>query len=164
MPYEWQERDGERLLRVWPHRSLPRRGFVWFIGATAGLLTLPLLAVLGSSVLWGLLPFMLAAIAGIWWALQHSYRSGRTLEQLSIASDRITLTRSDPGRPDREWSANPYWIRAEIRPGPVEKYLVLTGDHELGRTIELGAFLTPEERTQLEGEVNRALAASRRQD
>ena len=38
MPYEWlPPRDGETRLHLWPYRSLPRRGFVWFIGGTAAL-------------------------------------------------------------------------------------------------------------------------------
>ena len=48
MPYRWTDHDAapERSgavsheLVAWPHRSLPRSGFVWFIAATAGLLAL----------------------------------------------------------------------------------------------------------------------------
>lgn len=150
-----------RVLHVWPHRSLPRKGFVWFIGTTAVLLSFPLMAVLGSAVLWGLLPFMAAAIAGLWWAISHSYRSGTSLERLTLERDRITVTRRDPGRAERNWQANPYWIRATLRPGPVESYLVLTGDHDSGREVEIGAFLTAEERRRLSVELNDALAAIR---
>lgn len=161
MPYEWQQEDDRQTMRAWPYRSLSRRGFVWFIGMTASLLALPLLAVLGSAVLWALLPFLLGAIAAIWWAIEGSYRSGRTEERLSIAPDRITLIRRDPGKQARHWSANSYWIRAVIRPGPVEKYLVLVGDHESGREIECGAFLTPDERVALAHEINEAIRSAR---
>ncbi|SDD19490.1 Uncharacterized membrane protein [Paracoccus isoporae] len=163
MPYQWQQQDGRHVLHLWPHRSLPRKGFVWFIGVTSVLLSFPLIAVLGSAVLWGLLPFMLAAIAGIWWAIGHSYRSGTTRECLTLTAGRIMLIRSDPGRADRTWSARPYWIRATLRPGPVDSYLVLTGDHESGREVELGAFLTAEERRKLSVEMNDALAEMRSQ-
>ncbi|MBA4490334.1 DUF2244 domain-containing protein [Paracoccus sp. S1E-3] len=158
MPYSWHQESGALRLRAWPYRSLPRKGFVWFIAITAALLAVPLLGLLGTMLLWPLLPFLLAALAGIWWAIERSYRSGRTQEVLELSPDRLRLTRSDPGRADRVWDANPYWIRAIIRPGPVEQYLVLTGDHESGREIELGAFLSPEERESLAPELNRALA------
>ena len=158
MPYEWQDRDGTRVLRAWPYRSLPRKGFVWFIGVTAGLSALPLLALLGNAILWGLLPFMLLTLGGVWWAISRSYRSGTTLEVLELSPARLRLTRHDPGRTDRVWQANPYWIRAILRPGPVESYLVLVGDLESGREVELGAFLAPEEREALHREVNRAIA------
>ena len=36
MPYHWSEQqDGTVRLRLWPYRSLPKSGFVAFIGATA---------------------------------------------------------------------------------------------------------------------------------
>ena len=54
MPYEWlPPDDNEYRLHAWPHRSLTQRGFVWFLGTTAALIALPLLAILGSPVLWG---------------------------------------------------------------------------------------------------------------
>ena len=65
MPYEWLPPDGAtQRLHLWPHRSLNQRGFVWFIGLTAALIALPLFGVIGSPVVWALLPFLLAAIWG----------------------------------------------------------------------------------------------------
>lgn len=164
MPYRWTETapdaSGAVLQRLilWPHRSLPRKGFVWFIGTTAMLLAMPVLAVLGTQVLWGLLPFMLIAIGGVWFAIQHSYRTGQTREELLLDRDRLQVRRSDPGRPVREWQTNSYWVRASIRKGPVENYLTLTDGQ---REIELGAFLTPEERWALRDELTRAIGRSR---
>ena len=45
-----------------PYKSLTPEGFVWFIGATAALISAPLLSILGTSVFWGLLPFLVVAI------------------------------------------------------------------------------------------------------
>lgn len=68
MPYQWnQTRNGEDEvceLRLWPHRSLPRRGFALFIVITCGMLTLPLYPLIGTVTLWGLLPFLLLAVWG----------------------------------------------------------------------------------------------------
>ena len=67
--------------------------------------------------------------------------------------------RSDPGRADRIWQANPYWVRVALRPnGPVEDYLVLTDGR---REVELGAFLSPEERVALKDDLERRLGALR---
>src|SRR5690554_7199142 len=110
MPYEWVRQldeapeqsgafsDGQRgepvaVLRLWPHRSLPRTGFVTFIALTAGLLALPLIALLGSPVLWGLLPFVVTTVAGVWIALQRSYRDGEVLEELALWPDHMRVTR-----------------------------------------------------------------------
>ncbi|MGJ8612016.1 MAG: DUF2244 domain-containing protein, partial [Octadecabacter sp.] len=99
MPYEWISHptatDGDdpvAELHLWPYRSLLRRDFVVFISGTLTLIVLPLLATLGSPVLWGLLPFFAIAVAGIWYALHRSYKDGELLEELRIWPDRMTLT------------------------------------------------------------------------
>ncbi len=162
MPYQWHDTAPDHSgavfrLEIWPHRSLPRTGFVWVIGLTAGALALPLLAVLGTGVLWGLLPFAALAVWALWQAISRSYL--RPHEVMVLARDRLELVRSDPGRPDRTWRTNPYWVRVALRRnGPVEDYLVLTDGQ---REVELGAFLSPEERVALHGELDRKLTGLR---
>ena len=137
---------------------MPRTGFVWFIGLTAALFLFPLLAVIGTAVLWGLLPFVLIVIVGVWYALERTYRSGQVLESMRLSQDRLYLRRHDPGCEDRTWDANPYWVRPILRGGPVQDYLTLTDG---GREVELGVFLTPEERRALRDELLTRLAALR---
>lgn len=175
MPYEWvigpemraaPERSGAASLsapppgaelHLWPHRSLPRGGFVLFIAATAGLLMVPLLAVLGTPALWAVLPFVLAVTFAIWMALERSYRSGEIVEILRIWPERAELRRRCPRRADLVWQANPYWVTVSRHPdaGPVPDYLTLRG---AGREVEIGAFLSEEERRALEPELRRAFA------
>ena len=161
MPYHWTPatRDTPECLTLWPYRSLPRRGFVWFIGGTAALLALPLLAVLGSPILWALLPFLLGAVAAIWFALEKSYRDGGIVETLTLTGDLVSLTRSGP-KGQQSWQANTHWVQVSLYPtdGPVPDYLTLRG---AGREVELGAFLTPEERKTLASELRQRLRAAR---
>jgi uncharacterized membrane protein len=155
MPYHWSEsEDGTVRLRAWPYRSLPKTGFVAFIGTTAALLSLPLLAVLGSPVLWALLPFLMATVWAIWFALARSYRSGALIEELTLTPDLITLSHRAPGQPTRDWQANPYWVTPQLSAQPVPDYLTLTGGP---RVVELGAFLTPAERRTLCADLNTRL-------
>lgn len=159
MPYEWHDAGPtERRLMIWPHRSLPATGFVWVIGLTAVGLALPVLAVVGNAVLWGLLPFALIVGAGLWVAIRVNNRDGQMHELVELTPDRITVTRHDPGRADRQWQGNPYWTRLALHSKPVEDYLTLTDG---GREIELGAFLAPEERRALRDELTGALRALR---
>jgi uncharacterized membrane protein len=152
MPYQWTPGTDTETPRwhllLWPHRSLPRKGFVTFIAVTAGMSALPLLAVLGSPALWGLLPFLGGTLWLTWYFIQRSYADGALTEELSIWPDRITLTRRNPRGPDQNWQANPHWVRVALHPtgGRVENYITLTGG---GREVELGAFLAPEERLEL---------------
>lgn len=157
MPYEWLPSDQTtQRLHLWPYRSLPRRGMVWFLGATAVAIGLPLLGLIGSPVLWGLLPFLLATIAAIWWALEKSFRDAEIVEDLEITPDLMRLTRHGPKGKRQDWQANPYWVRLTLHAtgGPVPQYLTLKGD---GREVELGAFLTEAERKVLAAELTERL-------
>jgi uncharacterized membrane protein len=160
MPYEWSTpprgADPDISLSLWPHRSLPRRGFAAFVLGTFTLITIPLYPLLGTVVLWGLLPFMLAAVGGIWWALEHSYRSARLTEELVISPDEVHLTRTNPRGDVQEWDCNRYWARVQMHPkgGPVEHYITLKGSD---REVEIGAFLSEDERKALYGELSDAL-------
>ena len=157
MPYEWlTPTHTETRLHLWPYRSLPKRGLVWFIGGTAALLLLPLLAVLGSPVLWGVLPFLVLAVGGVWVALNHSYRTAEVIEDLSLTDQEIALVRHGPRGARKSWAANPYWVRVTLHKtgGPVPNYLTLTGG---GREVEIGAFLSEDERIALHPELQSAL-------
>ncbi len=165
MPYEWIIPDPApdaptSELHLWPYRSLTNQGFVTFISITAACISAPLIGLLGTPVLWALLPFLVAAIAAVWWALRHTHKQGETLEQLRLWDDRITLTRHNPKGPPLDWEANPHWIRVtdHMKEGPVPHYLTLQGGP---RHVEIGAFLSQEERVTLRGELMDRLAGLR---
>lgn len=144
------------VLRLWPHNTLAPRGFVLVIGLSGLALSLPLLAVLGRSALWGLLPFAGLALWGLWYALQRNWRDRQILEEMRLTRQEVHLRRTDPSGRAQDWRADPHWIALHLAPtgGPVTQYLTLTGG---GREVELGAFLTPEERVALHGELSDAL-------
>lgn len=158
MPYVLTRDDNpiRAHLRLWPHNALNPRGFAMVIGMTAATLAMPLIAVLGSKVLWGLLPFAAAALWGLWFALDRNWRDRRILEEMHLTRARVTLTRTNPRGPEQCWEADPHWIALRLIPrgGPVENYLTLTGG---GRAVELGAFLMPVERLRLHDDLAEVL-------
>mgnify|MGYP003562639901 CR=1 FL=1 len=161
MPYEWlPSHNDEHRLHLWPHRSLTRHGFVWFLGVTAALIALRLLVVLGKPVVWALLPFLVAAVGALWFALRKNGRDREILEDLTVSPARVSLVRHGPGGKRHDWEANPHWLRVTLHEtgGPVPNYLTLKGK---GREVELGAFLSEEERIALSNELRRTLAALR---
>ena len=155
MPYQWlpPSPQGDQDLRLWPHRSLTRRGFVGFIAVTAVLISVPLIGLIGQPVLWGLLPFLLATIAGIWIALRKSERDREIIEVLTLTETSASLTRSGPKRQIQTWEANRYWVQPILHAssGPVPQYLTLRGGP---REVELGAFLTEDERQRLHADLS----------
>ena len=162
MPYRWSETrapDGGPAWRLtlWPNRSLSPEGFAGFVAITFLLLLLPLFAVLGSPILWGLLPFLMGTLALTWVLIRRNCADGRLREDLTLTRDQIALVRHNPRGPDQSWQANPYWVRLDLHPegGPVENYITLTGG---GRRVEIGAFLSPDERGTLYDELTDRLA------
>ena len=112
------------------------------------MLALPLIALLGSPVVWILLVFFIAALVGVWRAIMvnHSQRQ-RMEETLTLDEDRVHLRHVPKSGDVLEWEANPYWVNVKMtKKGKVENYLTLKGG---GREVELGAFLSPEERKGL---------------
>ena len=160
MPYEWSSeppiRQPDWSLSLWPYRSLLRQDFVLFIGATAALVALPLVTVLGTAILWGLLPFFALMLGGLWYALHVSYRRGEVLEELTVSDETARLIRHNPKGPPQDWQANRHWVSVHLHPrgGPVENYITLRGGD---REVEIGAFLDPAERLALYGDLKRAL-------
>ncbi len=145
-------------LRLTPYKSLTPEGFVWFIAVTAAMISVPLFSILGTSVFWGLLPFIVVAVWGIWIALRRSWRDMDLQETVTIWDDLIRIERTEPKRAPRDWEANPYWVRLTLhaKGGPVQNYLTLQGGP---REVELGRFLTPLERVELKSLLDRNLRA-----
>lgn len=161
MPYQWLPPQGDtRRLHLWPYRSLPRQGFVIFIAATALLIALPLATVIGSPVLWALLPFLVLTVAAIWIALMRSYKDGQILEDLTLSPAGMHLSRRGPREMRADWQANPYWVRVHLhrQGGPVPNYITLRGGP---REVEIGAFLSEDERLTLARELTEAIAQMR---
>ncbi|TDT74757.1 putative membrane protein [Litoreibacter halocynthiae] len=139
---------------LWPHRSLPRGGFVFFIAITCFMLSIPLLPLIGTAAIWVLLPFLVLTVTLLWVFIMRSYRSGQLVEELSLWPDHITLVRREPDGRRQDWSTNPYWVEVISHDKPVAAYLTLRGGP---REVELGAFLTPEERLELKEELEEKL-------
>lgn len=156
MPYAWTENPSlqdEAELRLWPHNSLPPKGFAAFILATFLLISMPLFGLLGTVLLWGLLPFGMLALAGLWYALRRNEADREILETLTFGPDNMHLIRQNPRGAAQEWQCNPYWAKLTMHPkdGPVPHYITLSG---AGREVEIGAFLSEDERKALYSELS----------
>lgn len=141
---------------LWPHRSLGREGFRWLMIGSAAALALPILALSGTPAALALAPWAGAALIALWGFMKLSYASGRLTEELRLWPDAIAVERREPWGKVRRWAANPYWVEIDLADTrAVSRYLTLRG---AGRKIELGAFLTPEEREALAAELRARIA------
>ncbi|WP_316012896.1 DUF2244 domain-containing protein [Roseobacter sp. HKCCA0434] len=146
-------------LTLWPHQSLTEDGFdtmSWIIGF--GLL-FPIIPFITTPVAWGLLPFVGGAFFLFRHMIRRNQRARSMHEELTVWPDLIRVERHEPDGSVRDWQANPHWVEVSLHDDArIEHYLTLRG---AGREIELGAFLTPEERVALCADLRRALARAR---
>ncbi|MFV1497254.1 DUF2244 domain-containing protein [Phaeobacter sp. JH20_02] len=158
MPYQWitARTDSNQELHLWPHQSLPPEGYVRFLGVLAALITIPMIPLLGSAALWGVLPFVTATLFAVKWALDRSRRDRHVLEVLTLDSTDAHLERINPTGQRQNWRCNRYWTQVELHAddGPVPNYVTLRGS---GREVEIGAFLSEEERKALYEDLKTAL-------
>lgn len=158
MPYEWTTAPEAMAqeMRLWPHQSLPAKGFAAFILATFTLILIPTITLLGTVLLWGLLPFVLGAVAAMYFALQYNHKSRLIEEVLTLDADTAHLTHTTHRGEVKEWHCNRYWAQVlkYEREGPVPQYVTLRGE---GREVEIGSFLSEEERVALFDDLSRRL-------
>lgn len=158
MPYEWTTPPDAQTqrMRLWPHQSLPARGFAAFVGATFVMILIPTLSMLGTVLLWGLLPFVLMAVGGIYFALQANHKTRLIEEVLTLTDDTAHLIHTTHKGEVKEWRDNRYWTKLSKYDdaGPVPHYVTLRGH---GREVEIGAFLSEDERIALYDDLTRVL-------
>ncbi|MEL6235233.1 MAG: DUF2244 domain-containing protein [Pseudomonadota bacterium] len=140
---------------LWPHRSLTETGLRWLIIGSCAAYAIPILAFFGTTAM-----LVLAALAAfhvwlLWFFIRRNTRALSLSETLRLWPDLITVERRDPRGRVRHWQANPYWVRLTLHKNArPENYLTLKGG---GREIELGAFLSPDERVTLKEEIEREI-------
>ena len=104
MPYTWQNTTQGKRLTLRPHRSLPIRGFAAVFLTAFIFAMLPLFGLIGTLLLWGMLPFVLVTLGGLYFAFMHTYRTGDAEEELTIGPDetRLSVTDRGEGIPEQE--------------------------------------------------------------
>ena len=67
------------------------------------------------------------------------------------------MVHKEKNKEKKTWEGNPYWTRVDvdIHNAKLKNYLTLAGK---GKYIELGAFLSPDERIELRDKIQNALA------
>ena len=92
--------------------------------------------------------------------LGKSFQSGQLYEEIKISAEKIEITHKEKNKNKLTWEGNPFWttVKIEDKSDRVENYLTI---REKGRCIELGAFLSPNERIDLKNEIQNALAKAK---
>ena len=147
-------------MRLAPNRSLDSNGTkIVFLLIACGFL-LPIIPFIGSPIgttltIFSGLTFYLFLIM-----LQRNFQQGNTFEEIFISKSKIVVVHQEKNKKQKTWEGNPYWTKVtlDINNPKLKNYLTLAGK---GRHIELGAFLSPDERIQLRDKIQNALAKAK---
>jgi uncharacterized membrane protein len=146
----------EAVLR--PHRSLAPRGFVALMllvalvsfGTGVGFMAMGAWPVTGFFLLDGLL---------LYGALRLNYRRARLCETVRLTGDDVTVERVGVYGERRAWRFQAFWLRVRLIEQRAGGNRLLLTSH--GRSLAVGAFLSPDERRALAAGIDRALVGYR---
>jgi uncharacterized membrane protein len=139
---------------LYPHRSLPARGYLILITGTATIAALygVLFLVIGA---WPIFGFLGAEWLLFWWLLRTHLKGDRRAERIRLFRDRLVLDQIDAKGLVTACSFEPYWLQIVLHERGFENPALLLRSH--GRSVEIGAFLGAHERRQFADELNHVL-------
>ncbi len=135
-------------IRLVPNRSLNSNGTNFL---------LPIIPFIGSPIGTTLTIFSGLTFYLFLTLLQKNFQQGSTFEEILISKRKIKVVHQEKNKERLTWECNPYWtkVHLDINNPRLKNYLTLAGK---GKHIELGAFLSPEERLELRDKIQNALA------
>ena len=99
--------------------------------------------------------FALLDAAFIALVLRWVWRQGDRVEVIALDERRLEVRRSGVAEP--AFAAHPFWVRVVVESGEGRERVLLGS---MGRQVEVGAFLPPEERQDLAARLKELLAAA----
>jgi len=138
---------------LYPHRSLPPRGFLVLMLLLGGVS----FAAGVSFVLigaWPIFGYFGLDVLLVYLAFRASYRSARMHEWVRLTEDKLTVERVGQRGERRRWQFQPFWLRVVLEEQDETNRLVLTSH---GRELTVGGFLAPQERKNLAAALKAAL-------
>ena len=141
-----------------PHRSLSPRGFLVLMSLVCAVSFAAGLAFFLMGA-WPVVGFMGADVLLIYLAFRINYRRARMFEEVVLTRDALTVRRVDHWGGEKRWTVQPYWLQVRMDDPPEHESQLTLRSH--GKSLIIGAFLTPEERLSLARELQRHLAVCR---
>jgi uncharacterized membrane protein len=137
-----------------PHRSLSPAGFTLLMALITGLsFATGVFFMLEGA--WPVTGFVGLDVLLLYIAFKASYRSARRYETLRLSEDALVVERVGPGERRARWTFQPYWLRVLMDDPPEHDSQLTLTSH--GRSLVVGAFLTPEERLEVANALLEAL-------
>lgn len=145
--------------RLTPHRSLASRGIHVVVGIYAGLALIPGLFFFFNGA-WPVIGFLGLDALALWWALWVSLNSGRTYEEVTLWRDALQVRHVTAKGRERLHDFNPFWVRLNIARDYEDRVTsIVLSTHR--KSLEIGAFLNPDDKASFAASFRRALSGTR---
>lgn len=138
-----------------PNRSLSPAGFriLMLIAGTSVLVIGVLFVVAGA---WPVFGFSGAEFLLLYIAFRLNYRSGRAYERVRLTGRQLEVMRVSPRGVVGRWEFEPTWLQISMDDPPRHDSQLRLSSH--GRSLVIGAFLTPAERAEVAEALREAVA------
>ena len=145
--------------RLSPHRSLSPVGFRMLMAAIAAAL-LGVGAVFFAAGAWPVIGFCGLELALVYLFFQLNFRDLRRYETIRLTDAALEVRRVAPDGSAELVSFQPYWLKVTVENSPGRSSRLVLSSH--GRALDVGSFLSPEEREDLARALGDALGRRRR--
>jgi uncharacterized membrane protein len=139
---------------LYPHRSLGRKGYVILLAGTAAIIGLYGLVflILGA---WPIFGFLGGEWLLFWFLFRKHHRGDDRAERIRLYADHLLVERFDRRGGRTVARLQPYWLNVILERAEAPDSALYLRSH--GRSIEVGAFLSPQERRDLATELRAVL-------
>ncbi len=144
---------------LYPHRSLGPTGFLALMAVLCACSFAVGLAFYLSGA-WPVVGFLGLDVLIVYAAFRLNYRAARAYETLRLTRDALEVTKVDARGNGRRVTFQPYWLAVDMDDPPRRHSRLILRSH--GRRLEIGGFLTGDEKCDLARALRRALDDARR--
>jgi uncharacterized membrane protein len=141
-----------------PNASLSPRGF-FLLMAVVGLVSFCAGISFVIAGAWPVFGFFGIDIVLVYLAFKLNYRDARRYETIRLTDSTLVVERFNPSGRRERWRFQPYWLKVDVENDPVPGSTVTLRSH--GRNVEIGSFLSPEERLDFANALRAELAKIR---
>lgn len=141
-----------------PHRSLSPLGF-WILMAAIGGVSFTTGMVFLLAGAWPVFGFFGLDVLLVYVFFRLNYREARAFETLTLTETELLLRKISPVGKVISYRFEPYWLRVKIDSPTQTRSRLTLSSH--GKTVEIGAFLTEDEKIGLAQEIRDALRRQR---
>lgn len=143
-----------------PHRALNAKGIRYVIAFTAIMASIPSIFFFSIGA-WPIVGLMGLDVAVLWWAMSVSLKSGDAFEEVTLWPDTLEVRHVTAWGKERQHKFNPFYVRLRVDRDYEDRVIHLVLSVRQQR-LEIGTFLTPDDKASFAQVFGAALVDARR--